>query len=809
MFNNYLKIALRSLWRHKGFSTINIFGLTVGTACCLYILMHVLEQFSYDRHHPDVGSIYRVATDIRNADGTGNEFQTARLSPPIAPAMALEFPEVEIATRVVDPPDVSHHVFTWQNHSFFETKGYYVDSTFFRIFDYKWVYGAPEHALDEPYSVVITPPISEKLFGRQDPVGQTIRINNRFGDHEFKVTGVVDPKAKKSHIRANFYMTMNSGGIGEYVRESNHWAGNNFISGYVKLKPHADAEALEAKLPAFLNRHGTDQLRELGMAKSLELEPVRDIHLYSTRQNQLDTTVSARFLYILLMIAGFIQLIACINFMNLTTARAANRAREVGIRKTVGAGKMALIRQFLGESLLLSVVAILIAVPLVKWSLPFINNITGEEVSGNMAAHPGIWLGILGLSLLTGVLSGSYPAFYLSGFRVVNVLKGNFRHSASAAGLRKGLVVFQFVISVGLVIGALVISRQLNYMVHADLGFDQQQKIIVPFRTDDSRAEIAPFKSEISARGDVESVSSARVYPGQFVTQDFGLYKDGQDMNSRMVAQLVQADENYLSTLEIPLLDGRNFVTSDTNNQLIVNEEFLRRIDIPLESAVGTRLFSDWENEHYTYQIIGVMKNYHFRSMREEMSPLMLEYTLDRSHFYTIVAAKTNDYNQLLSDMEQLWGRLNPGLPFEYVFLDEDLQKQYNAERSLSATIQSFTLMAILIACLGLLGLSAFMVEQRVKEIGIRKVLGASATGIAGLLSRDFLRLILVAIVLAIPLAWWAMNKWLQDFANRVAVEWWVFALAGGAALLIAGFTVGFQAIRAAWANPVKSLRSE
>ena len=280
-------------------------------------------------------------------------------------------------------------------------------------------------------------------------------------------------------------------------------------------------------------------------------------------------------------------------------------------------------------------------------------------------------------------------------------------------------------------------------------------------------------------------------------------------MNSRMVAQLVQADENYLSTLEIPLLDGRNFVTSDTNNQLIVNEEFLRRIDIPLESAVGTRLFSDWENEHYTYQIIGVMKNYHFRSMREEMSPLMLEYTLDRSHFYTIVAAKTNDYNQLLSDMEQLWGRLNPGLPFEYVFLDEDLQKQYNAERSLSATIQSFTLMAILIACLGLLGLSAFMVEQRVKEIGIRKVLGASATGIAGLLSRDFLRLILVAIVLAIPLAWWAMNKWLQDFANRVAVEWWVFALAGGAALLIAGFTVGFQAIRAAWANPVKSLRSE
>ncbi len=809
MIRNYLKIAFRSLWRHKGFSFINIFGLTIGTACCLYILMHVMEQFSYDRHHQDADALFRVVSDLSNVGSPDGPYQTARVSPPIPITMAIEFPEVEVATRVVDPPDLSHHVFSWQNHSFYETKGYYVDSTFFRLFNYKWVYGRPEHALDEPYTVVLTLPVAERLFGRQDPVGQAIRINNRFGDNEFKVTGMVDATAKKSHIRANFYMAMNSGGIGEYVRSNNMWAGNNFISGYVKLKPHADPDALAAKLPAFLDRHGADQLRELGMAKTLHLEPVQDIHLYSARNNQLDTTVSARFLYILLTIAGFIQLIACINFMNLTTARAGNRAREVGIRKTVGANRQALIRQFLGESLLLSVIAILLAVPLVKWSLPVINRVTGQEVSGDFTLYPGIWLGVVGLSLLTGVLSGSYPAFYLSAFRAVSVLKGNFRNSVSAAGLRKALVVFQFVISVSLVIGAMIISRQLNFMANSDLGFEKTQKIVVPFRTEDSRAQITAFKNELGNRSDIGSVTSTRVYPGQFVAQDLGFYKEGQDMNSRQMAQYFQTDDKYLATLGIPLLAGRNFVSSDTNNQRIVNEELLRSMDIPMDKAVGTRIYSDWQNERFTYEIIGVMKNYHYRSLRDELSPLMLQYSPDNRHFYAVIDANTSDYPALLAGLEQLWTRLNPKLPFEYVFLDEDLQKQYQAERNLSSIIQSFTLFAILIACLGLLGLSAFTVEQRVKEIGIRKVLGASVAGIAGMLSKDFIKLIALAILLAAPLAWWAMNQWLQDFPYRVGLDWWVFALAGGSAILIAGLTIGFQAVKAALTNPVKSLRSE
>jgi putative ABC transport system permease protein len=813
MFQNYLKIAFRTLLKNKTFSLINIAGLTVVTACCLYILLYVTEQYSYDRHHANLESMYRVVTDIRNADGTGDTYKTTRLSPPIASGMAQDFPEIETAARLLDPPDVRESMLTWQNSTSFVTKGYYVDSTFFHIFTYKWLAGNAEHALDQPYTVVLTKPVAERIFGRQETIGQALRIGNRFGENDFKVTGVVDASAAKSHIRGNFYMSMNSGGIGEYVRTSDHWAGNNFISGYVMLKPGADEAALEAKLPDFLSRRGGNQFKEPGMLKTLHLEPVKDIHLYSKRSNQLDTTVSARFLYILLTIAGFVPLISCINFMNLTTARSTKRAKEVGIRKAIGANRGVLVRQFLGESLLLALIAILLAVPLIEMALPFLNRFTGSEVSASFSNNLGVWLSVAGLVLLTGLLAGSYPALYLSSFSPVKVLKSNILESIkgawTAAGLRKGPVVFQFVISVGLILSAIVITRQLQFLQNKDLGFQKEQKIIVPFRTEAARKQLAAFKNEVLKNAIVEAVSGAMAYPGQFVSQDFGLYTEGKDMNSAEIVQVIRTDGDYLKTLQIPLLAGRNFTPADTTEQLIVNEQTLKALGVPVETATGTKVYSEWEGERFTYEIIGVMKDYHYRPLYSELSPLMLMYALPERLQYAIVSAKTADYASLLPALERTGTQLLPAIPFEHSFLDEKLQQQYVAESNLANIIEAFTLIAILISCLGLFGLSAFTAEQRTKEIGIRKVLGASVQNLVGMLSKDYLSLVILSLVIAVPLGWYVMNKWLQDFAYRTSVEWWMFAVATAVAVAVVFLTVSFQSVKTALANPVKSLRSE
>ncbi|MCB0571068.1 MAG: ABC transporter permease [Phaeodactylibacter sp.] len=809
MIRNYLKIAFRNLLKNKSYSFINIVGLTAGTACCLYILLYVMEQYSYDRHQQGLERMYRVVTDIRAADGSGDTYSTALLSPPIAPAIAQEFPEVELAARLVNPPDITEHVLRWQDKAYFETRGYYVDSTFFRLFTYKWLSGNAEHALDEPYTVVLTKPVAERIFGSQDAIGQTIRISNRFGDDDFKVTGVVDPAAAKSHIRGHLYLSMNSGGIGEYVRTSNHWAGNNFISGYIKLKPRADAKALEAKLPAFLQKHGAEQLKELGMKKTLSLEPVKDIHLHSNRINQLETTVSARLLYILLTIAGFIQLIACINFMNLATARSTRRAKEVGIRKAIGANRGALVQQFLGESMVLACIAILLAAPLVKLAMPYLNQLTGSEVSAAFSQHRGIWLAVGGLVLFTGLLSGSYPAFYLSAFKAVQVLKGGMQNAGSAARLRKGLVVFQFAISIGLVLSAIVIVRQLSYMQHKDLGFQKEQKVIIPFRTETARAQLTAYKNEVLKLPGVASASAALSVPGQFITQDFGLYTEGKDMNSARIVQIVRTDGDYLEALHIPLLAGRVFTPADTTVQVIMNEQALKALDIPQEEALGKQVFSDWSGERFSFEIIGVMRDYHFRTLRSELSPLMLRCSPPNELQNLIIDATTSDYAALMPGLEEAWSRLVPGLPFEHFFLDENLQQQYEAEASLANIIKAFTIIAILISCLGLFGLSAFTAEQRTKEIGIRKVLGASVENLASLLAKDFLRLTVLSAIVALPLAWYAMNRWLTDFAYRTSIEWWMFALAGAIALAVAFLTVSFQSIKAALANPMESLRSE
>ncbi|MDP4246286.1 MAG: ABC transporter permease [Bacteroidota bacterium] len=811
MIKNYLVTAFRFLMKNKSFSAINIIGLAIGTLCCLYIVLYVEDQYSYDRHHQDAGSIYRITTTLSL---TGDKHNDGSASPPIAPTMKQEFAEVKQFTRVIDIGvfGSTRHLLKYKDNTFYEKDAIFVDSTFFDVFTYHFTNGIAKGVLDEPYSMVLLKPTADKLFGNENPVGKTIQMDYEFGKHDFKVTGVVDQSLGKSHIHANLFITMNSGGFGDFVRvrANDSWAGNNFAGSYVKLNPNADAASLERKLPAFLNKHGAGQLKQLGMEKQLHLQPVTSIHTSTGYELESDKTVSPSFLRILLLIAFLIQLVACINFMNLSTARASKRAKEVGVRKVIGAGKADLIRQFLGESFLIALIGVILAMPLLWMSLPWLNDLTQANVQLSLLSNTRVWVLLTAIVVITGLVAGSYPAFYLSAFQAIKVIKGNFTNHVSATGIRRSLVVFQFVLSIVLIAGIIVIYSQLNYMKNKDLGFDKSQKLIFSFYTDDTRQKMPAFVDDLRQLAEVKVVGESNFYLSQFVVQDHGVYLNGGNMASAIDAQNINTDEYFAKANGIKVISGRDFHLYDSG-KVLINETLVKRLGLTPDKAVGVRLYTQYAPNPVSWvEVAGVMKDFNFASLHSDVKPIMLVYDQDWHHLNRITASiSSTDYTGLLHKIGTIWRKDLPSTPFEYTFLDQEVQKQYEAEMTLSNIINSFTLMAIFISCLGLFGLAAFSAEQRNKEIGIRKVLGASVPGLVRLLSKDFLQLVFIAMLIAIPIAWWSMNKWLEAFAYRVPISWWMFGLAGILAILIALLTVSFQAIRAAVANPVRSLRSE
>ena len=547
------------------------------------------------------------------------------------------------------------------------------------------------------------------------------------------------------------------------------------------------------------------------MEKQLHLQRATSIHTSSGYEVEMDKTVSPSFLYILLLIAALIQVIACINFMNLSTARASKRAKEVGVRKVIGAGRKDLVKQFLGESFLLSFLGVLIALPLLLVALPYLNQVTQADIHLSFLGDYRLWLMLAGLIIITGLVAGSYPAFYLSAFQAIKVIKGNFTSHISAAGIRRSLVVFQFVLSVVLIAGIIIIYSQLNYINNKDLGFEKDQRLIFSFYTEDAQNKMPSFMNDLRQMADVKTVSKSNNYLSQFVPQDYGVYLAGGNMANATDVQNISTDEYFVKANGIQLISGRDFRLYDSG-KVLVNETLLKRLGLNPATAPGTRLYSEYAPDPVSFvEIAGVMKDFNYNSLHKDVKPFMLVYRIRSSGDIAniTVAANSNNYTSLLGKMETIWRKDLPAVPFEYAFLDDEVQKQYETEITLSNIINSFTLMAILISCLGLFGLAAFSAEQRNKEIGIRKVLGATVFNLTTLLSKDFLKLVVVAIVIATPIAWWAMNKWLEDFAYRVTISWWMFAIAGLLAIFIALFTVSFQAIKAALANPVKSLRTE
>ncbi|HMQ48698.1 MAG TPA: ABC transporter permease [Saprospiraceae bacterium] len=809
MFQKDVNVALRQMLKYKGYTAINIFGLAVGIACCLLIIMHLRDELSYDQQHQHLDRLYRVGTSFKTGD---HENKTAMSPSPLSWELVEHYPEVEQAARLLKAPGAPQYLVRYEDKSYFELNGLLADSTFFEILTYHFLEGDPTTALNKPFDVVISKPLAEKLFAHEKAIGHTIKIGNQWGEHDYHVSGVFDPSAYPTHVQANFFMNMRSGSVGERFYALDEWAGNNLYYTYLRLKPNASQEALAAKFPALVEEKAGERLRNLGFEKAHFLEPVGDIYLKSDASYPIGPMGDLSFVYIFAAIAIFIVIIACINFMNLTTAKATIRAKEVGIRKVVGATKALLSRQFLTEAFLHTLAAVIAAYFIAQLALPTFNKLANKTLNIHLLNDWSIAVWLLGILIVTSLLAGSYPALYLSSFSPVKIFRGKLGDRFSAKQVRKGLVVLQFIVSIALIQGILVIHQQLEYMRQKELGFEPEGKLLVALNTEKAAVNYQLLKEAFLKNSTVHAVGGTSSAPGLPSVEDMLVYGEGMSQEASVHTMRNWVDPGYLEMMDFELLAGRTFDQdrlADTVSSVVINERLMKFLGYSLNDVVGKRLFWNWDGELHSHEIIGVVKDFHASSLREEMRNYMFSWHPRAYPAQLVASVSTHELATLIKDLDARWSEVNPGEPFDFFFLNETLQQAYINDQRVASLILAFTLLAILISCLGLFGLAAFAAESRTKEIGVRKVLGASISSIVGLLAKEFLWLVLIALVVATPISFYFMNKWLQDFHYHILMPWWAFALAGIMAVIIAFATVSFQSLRAALVNPVKSLKSE
>ena len=806
MLSNYLKIAWRNLIRNKAFSAINIIGLAIGLATCLLISLFVLDELSYDRYNEKADRIVRVIFRGSSAGGKMNE---ANVMPPTAQTLKADYPEVLEATRlrVGGAP-----LITVGQKTFRDASIAFADSNFFDVFTLPLLQGNLKTALVHPNTAVITSAMARTYFGNEDPMGKVLMIKG--GNSTYQITGVIDKVPTNSHFQFDLFVSMASFSDAK----SPSWMTSEFYT-YLVLPKGYDYHQLEAKLPQVIEKYMGPQLQQaMGMSLAqfrkkgndigLFLQPLTDIHLHSDFAYDLAPPGNIQYVYSFNAVAVLMLLIACINFMNLSTAGASKRAKEVGIRKVLGSVRQSLTNQFLIESLLLTAISLLLGIGLVYLALPLFNTLAGKELTMNFTANPWLLPGLLGLGLLVGVLAGSYPAFYLSSFQPVSVLKGKFTANTKSIGLRSSLVVIQFFISITLMVCTTVVYRQLGYIQHKKLGYNKDQVLVLPETWLLGKQEDV-FRSQIMQDPRIVNVSTSGYLPaGPSNNNNFFIYPE---TNSTQLLKTLRydVDYNYIPTLGMQMATGRNFSRNyGTDSSGVILNETAANLLGWHENALGHAITNTNNEGHKeTYRVIGVVKDFHFKSLHERISPLVM--MLGNTSGTVIVKVKTKDIAELLASLKTQWNQLKADAPFTYSFLDDRFNATYQFEQKTGQILGLFAGLTIFVACLGLFGLATFTAEQRTKEIGVRKVLGASVTSIVALLSKDFLKLVLVAIVIASPVAWYIMNWWLQDFAYKIDISWWMFGLTGGLAVGIALLTVSFQSIKAALMNPVKSLRSE
>jgi len=801
MFKNYLKIAYRNIKKHKGYSLINVAGLAIGMACCILILFFVFDELSYDKFHENHDRIYRVTRKWLNEDGVVN-LHLGHVAPSIGPLLENDFPEILHTVRMIR----IERLLVGDNSIFFEEPSFFfAEEDVFKVFTFDMTAGDPETALQDPFTIVITEEMAEKFFGAEDPIGKSLTIQVPPQKADMKVTGVIRSLPHNSHFHADFLGSFKTyeAVVGEQEMQS--WVSNNYAT-YLLMSENYDINRLKSQLDPFIDRHMSQGMSE---KTKLQLQPLTDIHLRSHLDSEIEANSDIMYVYVFSIIAFFVLLIACFNFMNLATARSAGRAKEVGLRKVVGAQRAQLIRQFLSESIITAVISLLIALVIVFLVLPKFNQFVGRDLSLNIMENISLFFSLFLITIFVGFISGIYPAVFLSAFKAVRVLKGNLDRGKKGLSFRTVLVVFQFATSIILIICVGVVSGQLNYMRTRNLGFDEEHVVVLP-SSPAIGERLEAFKSRLLRNPNILSVSAAKRVPsGRLLDSAEARVLSGETSQpiTFRIAQL-RVDYDYIPTFKMEMAAGRNFsreMGTDADQAFILNETAARRIGWKSpEEAVGKGFGYGLRKG----QIIGVVKDFHFESLHQEISPIvMFISSTDLSQISIRISSQ--NIPQTMALLKDTWAELRPDYPFSYYFIDENFDQLYRSEENLQRIFSYFAFLSVVIGCLGLFGLASYSAERRTKEIGIRKVLGASATGLVGLLSKEFTKWVLLANVIAWPMAYLVMSRWLQNFAYRSGIGLGTFLLAGGLAWMIAFLTVCYQVIKASLADPVKALKYE
>jgi putative ABC transport system permease protein len=806
MLKNYFKTALRNLMRYKGFSFINILSLAIGVTGCLLIGLFVWDEWKFDKSIPEGENIYRMYG--QRTDHNATTYQ-APVPPMYATFLQQQYPEIDTATRMMMIGD--KYLMGVGEKTAYEEKGRFVDPSFFQVFPFKFLKGDPNTALTAPATIVLTQELSQKYFGNEDPLEKTIKIDT----DTFTVKGVLATLPDHIHLDFRYLMSLSSVNVPQERMEK--WTWTQFYT-YVKLKPGTNVKQLQDKFQAYIKNEIEPRENNSDVSTMPVFQPLKDVHLNSS-DFIYDHAKRGNATYVkgLTIIALFVLLIACFNFINLATARSFRRAKEIGVRKVVGADRRQLVVQFIGETVLLSVFAVIIAVIATLLILPYLNSFTEKNISFNLFSNPLLLLLIMAAAIVIGIFAGIYPALILSGFKPIKVLK-----STKAAGenirtgwLRQGLVVIQFALSALLIISSIIVFRQTKFLNDKDLGFNKEQLIYFQTRGDVT-TNLETFKSELLQSSNIISVTSGYGLPGdQFAGESVKLPGRGEDKSQP--TNLFIGDHDYVKTLGLNIIAGRDFskeMSTDVEEAFIINETAVKEFgfDTP-ENALGQQIhwdkwIADSANPVKKGKVIGVVQDFHYKSLHEKVTSSVIQ-IYPPVLFKVAVKLKTADVQKTIAYINETWNKFSPQYPLDYKFMDETYEQMYKSETKLSSILWIFTFMAIVVGCMGLFALAAFTAEQRTKEIGIRKVLGASVMNIVGLLSKNFLMMVFIASLIAFPVAWWAMNNWLEDFPYRINISWWVFGITAVVAVTIALITISFQAIKAATTNPVKSLRTE
>jgi putative ABC transport system permease protein len=812
MLYNYLKITFRNLLRYKLFSAINILGLSVSLASCLLLFLYAQQELSYDQGHGK--RLYRLTSSLSLNDG--EEMTIGSSSVPIAPRIVADIPEIVNATRMTGAAFFqAKDMITYEDESYYIENGYVADSTYFELFNYDIIAGNEQKPFIHSNAVILEKEWAEKLFGdASNAIGKMVNISTLLGKSDFEVAAVFDNSSILSHLSPSFLISTQNNAYAQFFAQfSSQWVGNNLVFTYLELTPEADPIVVNEKIHQIFLENGLEDMKAMGGTKTMTLQPVEDIHTSSGYDMDLQNKTDLTFIKVLITIGILILVLACFNYINLSTAQAGRRSLEVGIRKTMGVTSKGLMTQFLGESFLLVLISSLLSIVLAELALPLFNSMVETPISIGIENLSSIAMFSTGFLMITALVAGFYPAIYLSAFRPAEVLKGRSIDSKSSSALRKSLVVIQFVISIMLISAIIIISQQVDFLQNKELGFTSKSRLVIPLRTEEASSNYQVLKEKFSSFAAVNEVSGSESIPGSPIVNDILMYGEGKSMDDAIHIYNNTIDLNYPQLLDIELAAGNYFTDYNKDTTIaaviLVNRLAAEQLGIDPEEITNQLLYFDWQGVKYTFRVAGVLENINQFSLHDEVTPLAFQLGSGDRFSNIIIEANMSDLPALVANLEGEWKELVSTTPFEYFTLDDHLGLQYANDYNTFSLIKSFALISLVISCLGLYALSMFVAERRFKEIGVRKALGARVRDILVLVSKDLSLLIIIAFAISVPLSIYGMNQWLETFAYRITPGIGTYLIAGLVSVVIGWVTISYQSVRAARTNPVNVLRDE